>query len=329
MPRVSVIIPAYNAMRYLPETIDSLLSQTFEDFEAIIIDDGSHDNIEEWFGKNQDPRLQLISQPNQGQAKARNVGMQRAKGEYIAFLDADDLWKPSKLEKQVALLNANPDAGVVYTWVSGINSEGVLRGRTIKNCAEGNVWRELILHNILECGSTPLIRRSCFEQVGDFDVELPPCEDLDLWLRIACHYDFLVVKEPLVYYRQHDGSSGKNWQRAENKYLVLLEKSFNNPLKDVSPAELNLLKPKAYAMPYLRFLSWSALQGKEKDYKAARELCQKARAYYPKVIFDKDYIRIMVATSLIQYLKPKNYDRFLGFLYFVRRNIFGFSPTSE
>ena len=329
MPKVSVIIPAYNAMRYLPETLDSLVKQTFQDFEAIIINDGSSDNIEEWFSQVKDSRLQLISQVNQGQAKARNIGMQRAKGDYVAFLDADDLWDPSKLEKQVALLDSNPEAGVIYTWVSGINSEGALRGRTIKNWAEGRVWRDLILHNILECGSTPLIRRSCFEQVGDFDVQLPPCEDLDLWLRIACHYDFLVVKEPLVYYRQHDSSSGKNWQRAEKNYLILLEKAFDNPPSDVSSAELETLKPKAYAMPYLRFLAWSALQGKAKDYKTALDLCRKAREYYPRIVFDKDYVRLMIAIWIIQYLKPQNYDRFLGLLYFVRRNIFSFSSTGK
>ena len=321
MPKVSVIIPAYNSMRYLPETIDSLLSQTFKDFEAIIINDGSTDGIERWVSQNQDSRLQLISQVNQGQAKARNEGIKLAQGEYVAFLDADDLWKPTKLEKQVALLDQNPGAGVVYSWVAGINSESVLRGRTIKHFAEGNVWRNLIFGNILECGSTPLIRRTCFDRVGDFDVQLPPCEDLDLWLRIASQYEFLVVKEPLVLYRQHDSSSGKNWQRAEKKYHTLLDKAFSKPPANISMAELRELKPKAYANPYVRFLAWSALQGKAKDYKSALSLCRKGREYYPRIVFSKDYARLMIAIWMIQYLKAEHYDKFLSLLYFVRRNI--------
>jgi len=322
MPKVSVIIPAYNAMRYLPETVESLLGQTFKDFEALIINDGSTDNIEEWFSKIQDSRLQLISQVNQGQAKARNVGMQCAKGEYIAFLDADDLWVPTKLEKQVNMLDFNPEAGVVYTWVSGIDSNGVLRGRILKNLAEGQVWRALIQHNILECGSTPLLRRVCFEQVGVFDERLPPCEDLDLWLRIAREYDFLVVKEALTYYRQHASSSGKNWKLAEQNYSILLEKAFANPPVELVPAELDVLKSKAYATTYLRFLAWSALQSGSRDYRTAIEYCQKARQYYPIIVFDRDFIRLNIAILIMRYLKPKNYDRITSFLYLLRRKSF-------
>ncbi|RMF62359.1 MAG: glycosyltransferase [Cyanobacteria bacterium J069] len=321
MPKVSVIIPAYNALRYLPETIDSLLGQTFRDFEVIIINDGSTDDIEGWFQSVKDPRLKLISQVNQGQSKARNVGLENAQGELIAFLDADDLWEPSKLEKQISLLMANPQAGVVYTWVAGIDSEGILRGRIIKNDAEGNVWKDLTQHNILECGSTPLIRRTCFEQVGGFDERLPPCEDLDLWLRIACHYDFLVVKEPLVYYRQHASSSGKNWQIAEKNYMIALEKAFDNPPPAISLDELELLKSKAFAMAYLRFLAWSALQSGAKDYKTAIAFRQKAQQYYPKIIFEKDYLRLSIAIWVIKYLKPHNYDRFISLMYSLRRRL--------
>lgn len=321
MTKVSVIIPAYNAMRYLPETIDSLLAQTFKDFEVIIVDDGSTDNIKAWFEQVSDCRLVLLSQDNQGQSKARNFGIERSQGEYIAFLDADDLWAPSKLEKQVAALEINPTVGVAYTWVSGIDSNGVSRGRTIKNFAEGEVWKDLVVHNILECGSTPLIRRSCFEKVGIFDEKLPPCEDLDLWLRIARHFNYLVIKEPLVYYRQHAGSSSKNWQLAEKSYLTMLEKAFDNPPPEIAATELASLKAQAYAMAYLRFLAWSALQSQTKDYRTALAFLQKARRYHPSVVFDKDYFRLRLAIFIVKYLKPKNYDRFVAFIYFVRRKL--------
>lgn len=321
MPKVSVIIPVYNAMRYFPETVDSLLNQTFQDFEVIAINDGSSDNIEEWFSSIQDARFQLISQVNQGQAKARNVGLEIAQGEYIAFLDADDLWEPTKLEKQVRVLDASPQVGVVYAWVSGIDSNGIPRGRTIKNFDEGNVWQALVLHNILECGSTPLIRRSCFDKVGFFDVRLPPCEDLDLWIRISRYFDFSVIHEPLVFYRLHEGSSGKNWKVAEKNYLIVLEKTFENPPPEFTTKQVSTLKAKAHAMAYLRFLAWSALQSKAKDYKTAIAFSQIARQYYLPIIFTKYYMRLLIAIWIIQYLKPKNYDRFVSFVYGVRRSL--------
>ena len=101
MSKVSVIIPAYNAMNYLPQTLKSVLQQTFTDFEILIINDGSSDDIVEWSSQISDSRVKLISQINQGVSAARNTGIRNAQGEYIAFIDADDLWEPTKLEKQV------------------------------------------------------------------------------------------------------------------------------------------------------------------------------------------------------------------------------------
>lgn len=101
MPKVSVVIPAYNAMSYLPETVASVLNQTFEDYEVIVVNDGSKDDIKIWIAQLADTRIKLISQENQGLSGARNTGIAHAQGEYVAFLDADDLWAPTKLEKQV------------------------------------------------------------------------------------------------------------------------------------------------------------------------------------------------------------------------------------
>ncbi len=324
MPKVSVIIPAYNAMLYLPETLDTLLGQTFEDFEVIIINDGSTDNIEEWFSTVQvkDSRLRLISQANQGQGKARNIGIQNTRGEYIAFLDADDLWAPTKLEKQVNMLDSNPEAGVVYTWVSTIDSNGASRGRTLKNYNQGKVWRALIQHNFLECGSTPLIRRNCFESVGLFDERLPPLEDLDMWLRISCHYKFLVVKESLVYYRKHPGSSAKNWEAAVRNFNLLLEKAFENPPSEISSSEIDTLKAKAYSVAYL-WLAWAPLKSKARDYKTAISFYKIARQYDPMIIFKRDFVRLTVSIWIMQFLKAQNYERLTSLLCLLRRNVFG------
>jgi len=159
MTRVSVIIPAYNAMKYLPETLDSVLKQTYKDFEIIIINDSSFDVIEQWAAQMENPKVKLISQDNQGAAGARNTGINFARGEYIAFLDADDLWEPTKLEKQVCALQENPEVGLVYTWVNRVDEKGKSIGKPFKSFLEGNVWEKLIEKNVVapssECFVAP------------------------------------------------------------------------------------------------------------------------------------------------------------------------------
>ena len=207
-PKVSVLIPAYNAMEFLPATIASVLAQTYQDFEVIVVNDGSIDDVEGWVNELPDQRVKLVSQSNKGLASARNTGLATAKGDYIAFIDADDLWLPNKLEKQVQLLDTQPDVGLVYTWISLIDETGQPQGKLRKNHAQGNVWVQLTTHNIVECGSVALVRRECFDKVGLFDDTLPfSCsEDWDMWLRIAAHYSFGSVAEPLVQYRCHSNN---------------------------------------------------------------------------------------------------------------------------
>jgi glycosyltransferase involved in cell wall biosynthesis len=122
MPKVSVVIPAYNAMTYLPETVESVLKQTFTNFEVLIINDGSSDHIMQWVTQISDSRVRLISQENQGLPGARNTGIAQAQGEYVAFLDADDWWEPTKLEKQVRCFEERPGVGLVYTWTALIDA---------------------------------------------------------------------------------------------------------------------------------------------------------------------------------------------------------------
>ncbi|MEL6137673.1 MAG: glycosyltransferase family A protein, partial [Cyanobacteria bacterium J06628_6] len=212
LPTVSVVIPAYNAMAYLPEALSSVLCQTFKNYEVIIVNDGSIDQIVEWAAALTDVRIRLLSQENRGLAGARNTGIRESRGRYLAFLDADDCWHPTKLARQVELLEQRPEVGVVYTWMKLINSDGVPTGRTVKNRTEGRIWSQLILRNCVGSGSTPMVRRECFHRVGDFDENLGSyMEDRDMWLRIAPVYDFSVVKEILVDYRQHPASASKNW----------------------------------------------------------------------------------------------------------------------
>lgn len=323
MPKVSVIIPAYNAMNYLPATLESLLNQTFEDFEAIVVNDGSSDETEEWVSQIESPKVKLISQQNKGLAGARNTGIAHAQGDYIAFLDADDLWEPTKLTKQVAVLEENPEVGLVYTWVALIDEQGKFTGRIFENNAEGNVWNQLTERNIIECGSVAVVRRSYLEEVGGFDCELQSfVEDWDMWLRIASRYPFKVVKEPLVYYRQISTSASRNWQAMERSFQMVIEKAF-----DSAPSNLLYLKNRSYGAANL-CLAWKSLQSVSRDYKQAKHFQQQAVAYYPKLRFSKEYFRLSLAIALMQWLGAKGYSQFLALAHTLRRQVISFGQRN-
>jgi glycosyltransferase involved in cell wall biosynthesis len=319
MPKVSVIIPAYNVMAYLPETLDSVLKQTFVDFEVIIVNDGSSDGIEAWAEQLTDPRVKFFSQKNQGPSVARNTGLDQAQGNYIAFLDADDLWDSSKLEKQVQVLDNNLEVGLVYTWVASIDQNGRSRGRILEHHQEGNVWKALLKHNILECGSTPMVRRNCLQTVGNFDLNLPNSQDRDMWIRIASQYKFAVIKEPLVSYRQRTGSVSKRWEVVERCSHLILEKAFAAPPADVTPSELQQIKNLSYGLTYLR-LAWKPLQV-QRDIQTTIRLQNQALSYCSQLRFSKENIRLSIAIVLAKWLGPEQYDGFLTFLYSIRRTL--------
>ncbi|MBW4507525.1 MAG: glycosyltransferase [Scytonematopsis contorta HA4267-MV1] len=320
MVKVSIVIPAYNAMTYLPTTIESVFSQSFNDYEMIIVDDGSSDNTLEWVNKITDARVRVISQANQGASWARNAGIEHSQGEYIAFLDADDIWHPSKLEKQVDCLDAHPEVGLVYTWTELIDSKGLSTGRVFFNNDEGNIWQVLTQHNIIECGSVAMVRRACFEKVGLFDLNLSRSyvEDWDMWLRIATCYPFKVVKEALVFYRQHTNSSSKNWKAIEACFAIVIEKAFQNLPKELVSVPQQL-KNQSYANANI-FLAWKALQSQAKDYQTASYFRNVALQYYPKLRFSKEFIRLSLAIAILRWFGVDNYSKFLEFVYAMRRS---------
>ncbi|MBE9168996.1 glycosyltransferase family 2 protein [Pleurocapsales cyanobacterium LEGE 06147] len=316
MPKVSAIIPAYNALRYLPKTIDSILNQTFDDFEVIVINDGSTDETEKWVAQIADARVKLICQKNQGLAAARNTGIKHAKGKYLAFLDADDLWEPTKLEKQVQVLEQNPEVGLVYTWVAYIDEKGESTGRVVQTQAEGYVWKKLVERNLVECGSVAMVRSSCLVTVGLFDENLSSFnvgEDWDMWLRIAAQYPFKVIKEPLVYYRQRLSSASKNWEVVEQSFRLVIEKTFVS-----APPELLYLKGRSYGFAYF-CLAWKALQSCDRDYQKAAYYRSQALKNYAGLRFSKENFRLCVAISIMRWFGPNGYDQFLSLLYTLRR----------
>lgn len=322
MPKVSVVIPAFNALKYLPETLKCLFNQTFDDFEVIIVDDGSSDGTAEWASRIEEPRVKLITQANQGSSGARNTGIKNSQGEFIAFMDADDFWQSTKLEKQVEVLEANPEVGLVYNWVDYIDEKGEPTGRIVKPDAQGHIWDKFTERNLIECGSVPMIRRRCFDEVGIFDTSLDAAPDWDMWLRIAARYSFAVIKEPLVSYRQHSNNKSKNYPKLLHDFRTIIEKAFQ-----AAPFELLHLRNRSYGNLNL-LIAWKCLQSRDKDYKQADLFRRQALKHDYKLIFSREYIRLSVAIAIMKCLGADGYEKFIQLFYALRRGV-SYVPQSK
>ena len=213
-PLVSVVIPAYNAQVYIERTISSVLAQTYQNLEIIVVDDGSSDRTAEIVKSiaQKDERVILVQQSNSGVAAARNLGIEKSSGQFIAPIDADDIWYPQNIEKQVkCILQEGASVGLVYSWSIDIDEDDLPTGGFRAPRIEGEVYTTLICHDFIANASSCLIRRACFQQVGDYDSSLKKQngqggEDWDLYLRIAEHYQFRAVPEFLVGYRKLSNS---------------------------------------------------------------------------------------------------------------------------
>lgn len=198
-PRVSVIIPAYNAAGCVRRAVDSVLEQSFQDLELLVVDDGSTDATRAVLAEYGD-RLHLLAKQNGGPAAARNHGLQHARGEYVAFLDADDYWKTGKLQRQVDLLDARPEIGFCSTATEVVDSAGRPAGNWPCRPDAGPLPDILFMHGTVISGSTSgvLARRHQIEAIGGFDPDLRGFEDPDLWIRLAARTGYACIPEALT-----------------------------------------------------------------------------------------------------------------------------------
>jgi hypothetical protein len=241
-PLVSVIIPTWNRWEMLRLTIESVLAQTYAPVEIIVVDDGSTDATAEGLRAYGD-RLRVIRQANQGGTAARNTGIQAAQGDYLTFLDHDDLMLPSKLERQVSLLQAKQDLGAAHCRWSYIDPEGKPLSK-IGPLPEGDVYKTLVLGCFLWSGA-PVVRRRWIEQVGGFDPAIWS-SDWDLWLRLAaagCRFG--CVQQVLGAYRIMPDSTMADVERTERMDVRLLEKVVTDP---ATPPEITALRDEAVAI---------------------------------------------------------------------------------
>lgn len=229
-PLISVIIPAYNAEEFIAQTLESVQSQTYQNIEILVVDDGSTDttaDIIKSFAQ-KDSRIILLQQSNAGVAAARNLALQKSQGEYIAPIDADDIWYPQNLQKQLEyLIESEPSVGVVYSWSLDINEHNLLTGGFYNSTIEGEVYTALVYKYFIGNASSSLIRRACFEKIGGYNSQFKlenaqGCEDWELHLRIAQHYQFKVVPEYLVGYRQIASSMSCNYTAMAKGHSLIM-----------------------------------------------------------------------------------------------------------
>ena len=223
---VSVIVPAYNAAGTIERTLASALKQTYSNLEVLVIDDGSTDDTAKLVRRMavRDDRIKLLQKLNGGLVSARNHGIAHANGDFIAPLDADDLWHPDKLKKQVATMRGG--IGLVYCWSRAIDEQDRVLFDLAACTLRGNVYAALIIKNFLHSGA-PLVRRSCIAHVGGYDSGLSArgadcCEDLQFNLDIAEQYDFDLVPEFLSAYRLHPGTMSRNLDAMLRSHKVVV-----------------------------------------------------------------------------------------------------------
>ncbi len=244
-PQVSVIIPAYNAASFILKTIHSVQTQTWRDWELIVVDDGSTDDTRTLVGGLHDDRIRLFTYPNGGVSTARNRGFAHSQGKYIALLDADDLWSAQKLADQVQAMENQPQAGLAYSQVCLMNAQG--NQFALVRCRElaGNVYAEMLTSHFLHTASNIFLRREVWETLGGFDPELYQGGDWEFCVRVAAQWDFIYIPKPQVYYRQHPRSISFQVKTVELYNLKVIDKVFQS-----CPAHLQFRQAHAKASCY-------------------------------------------------------------------------------
>jgi len=288
MPKVSVIIPAYNCERYIREAIDSVLSQTYKDFELIVVNDGSQDRTAEVV-KQYGSKVRYLYQSNSGQARAKNVGCGYAQGEYLAFLDSDDRWYPNKLDAQVKAMEKNPNVGLVYSDVDLIDEEGRLIQKSYLTKRLSKNRRKLpetaIDNHLFPFPSTVLLRRELFEKAGGFDPSFyQNAEDFPLWARIYKFSEFYQLPYPLIQRRIHGQQASRKRNRTEE--IIHMFNDLWNLLADEPKKQVLLLRD--YGRTWSREGQRLIRQG---EVELGRSYFKLAFAYYP--FYLRNYLRLL------------------------------------
>ncbi len=291
IPRVSVVIPLYQTERYIGEAVGSVLAQTYSDFEVLVIDDGSRDDGPSIVGRIADPRIRLIRQSNRGLAGARNTGIREARGKYIAFLDADDRWYPTKLARHVALLDARGDVGLSYSASRLIGDDGEDLGMTQWPSRSTTRCADIFTRNPVGNGSTPVLRRAALDAIAFidpvlgrvcwFDESFRQSEDIECWTRLGATTTWQLALVPFVLtdYRVTTNGLSANTSRQLETW-----RRFRAKVKGYAPALESAHGDLAEAYQ-LRYLARRAVKGGEG--RAALRMMHAALALSPAIALEE------------------------------------------
>jgi glycosyltransferase involved in cell wall biosynthesis len=305
-PLISVIVPAYNAEATLLETIDSVRHQTLTDFELIVIDDGSTDQTAARVRSVRDARARIITCTNRGLAASRNRGIEWSTGQYISFIDADDMWTPDKLEHQLDALRRRPDAALAYSWTAFVDEDGRFLFAKEPSRFEGDVYADLLRYsNFVASGSNILVRRDCAIAVGGFDATLEAAHDWDFCLRIAARWPFAVVPRYQIFYRISESAMSANAVRAEQNCLRLCEKAFGQSGRLSSQARSQSL---SNVKQYAAFLYLSRTTGIDFRRGAGRKLAESIQLY-PRTLLTRKTWSLLLTWSLLAALPSRRRRR--------------------
>lgn len=293
MKFISVIVPVYNLEQYIVDTIESVFAQTYQHFELIVVDDGSTDRTAEICESFNEPKLKLIRQKNQGANAARNAGLRAAKGDYIAFLDGDDLWLPEKLAKHIEHLEQSPEVGISYSQSAFIDEAGEQMGLYQMPKLTDITIRDVLCRNPISNGSCAVLRKEVFEGIKfqdnldgtqqDFywDEQLQGSQDLDCWFRIALQTDWKMegIPEILTLYRLNSNGLSAKLLKKQESWEQVIEKT-----RKYAPDEVAQWENPARAY-HLRYLARRAVT--LRDGRTAVKLAWNAITTYPKMLLEE------------------------------------------
>jgi glycosyltransferase involved in cell wall biosynthesis len=281
--QVSVIIPVYNCEAFIAQAIESVMAQTYSSLEIIVIDDGSTDGTADIVRTYSAP-VRYVRQPHLGVAAARNRGIGTASGDFIAFLDADDVWLPEKLELQMEYFSKHDECGLIYTDMGTFDESGIVHA-SVKSWLKmsppsGRIFKQLFVETLFAADSV-VFRKACLARTGPFDESLLVGEDYDMWLRIAWHFQVAYLDKPLVKYRQHQNMTtrrlgtalvdGIPWELRVIKKILDLYPEANEELG-------NATVRKRFARPFF-FLGVDRLS--EGQHRQARSFFSRALRHWP------------------------------------------------
>lgn len=306
---VSVIIPSHNTRPFVVGAIRSALQQTYSALEVIVVDDGSTDDSVDDVLAIADDRLTCVVQPNRGLSAARNTGIRLARGAYLAFLDSDDLWSPLKIAHHLALMERKPTIGVSFSYSAYLHQNGQPTGEyLITRCARPTVW-QLMLRNHLGNGSTPVVRRECFDTAGHFDESLSGCADWEFWVRVAARgWSFQLIPKVLTGYRIRNGSLSVAQDRYESFLADGLEAidRFRTTVPDCPAATTNGARAQLF-----RVASRKALHTGEVA--LSRRLLREAVRHSPSTVLTDARAMALIAFHVLTGIMPRSLQ--LSFLH--------------